>query len=139
VTTGDKGNSAPEKISSAGKTPRIPTPADGIQVNFCKNPTCPNFGVPALDRVSRTRVTADSIHDHYELDRGTHPSVPLLHCQLCKEEPPIKSNQAIAEERARLLTGLQQRPDPTCPNLTCAHHSIPITVSFRHACIASFF
>jgi len=100
---------------------------DGIQVNFCKNPRCPNYGVPALDRVSRTRITADSVHDHYELDRGTHPPVPLLHCQLCKEEPPIKSNQAIAEERARLLTSLQQRPDPTCPNPVCAHHSIPIT------------
>jgi len=127
VTTAQRGIAVAEKISSAGKAPRVPPPVDGIQVNFCKNPRCPNYGVPALDRVSRTRITAASVHDRYELDRGTHPSVPLLHCQLCKEEPPIKSNQAIAEERARLLTSLQLRPDPTCPNPVCANRSIPIT------------
>lgn len=95
-------------------------------MNFCKHPGCPNYGVPALAGVSRTRITADSVHDHSELDRGTHPPVPLLHCQLCKEEPPIKRNRAIAEERARLLRELQPRPDSTCPNPVCGNHSIPI-------------
>jgi len=26
---------------------QVPEPCDGIQVNFCKNPLCPNFGIPA--------------------------------------------------------------------------------------------
>lgn len=26
---------------------RVPIDVDGIQVNFCKNPQCPNFGAPA--------------------------------------------------------------------------------------------
>lgn len=26
---------------------RVPIEVDGIQVNFCKNPQCQNFGVPA--------------------------------------------------------------------------------------------
>ncbi len=105
---------------------------DGIQVNFCKNPRCANYGVPALEWVSRTPLSYGAVHDHYELDRGTHPSVPLLHCKLCREEPPIKSNRAIAEERARLLTSLQRRPDPTCPNPACANHSISVMGDTGH-------
>ncbi|MCX5734576.1 MAG: hypothetical protein NTW68_09655 [candidate division NC10 bacterium] len=116
-----------QKLSAPGKPPRIPPPVDGIQVNFCKNPGCPNYGVPALPRVAYTRLTADPFHDHYEMDWGKLPSVPLLHCQLCREEPPIKSNQAVAEERARLLAPLQQRPEPSCPNPLCANHPIPLS------------
>ena len=26
---------------------RIPATVGNVQVNFCKNPACPNFGVPA--------------------------------------------------------------------------------------------
>jgi hypothetical protein len=121
-----------QEIFAAGKPPRIPPPHDGIQVNCCKHPRCSHYGVPALEWVSRTPISFGAVHDHYELDRGTHPSVPLLHCQLCREEPPIKGNRAIAEERARLLTGLQQRPDPACPNPVCANHSIPITSDTGH-------
>ncbi len=96
-------------------------------MNFCKNPRCPNYGVPALAWVSRTPIAFGAIHDHYELDRATPPSVPLLHCQFCREEPPIKSNRAIAEEQRRLLACLQLRPAPACPTLGCAHGSVPIT------------
>jgi len=31
--------------------PRIPTTVNGIQVNFCKNPNCLNFGRPASEEV----------------------------------------------------------------------------------------
>ena len=58
--------------------------------------------------------------------------VPRLHCQLCGEEPPIKSNQAIAEERGRMLAALHQRPAPTCLDARCANHDIPITQGAMH-------
>ena len=114
----------PEKISSAVKPPRIPPPAEGIQVNFCKNPRCANYGVPALDFVSRGRLGP---HDQYALS----PSKDQwgykfqLGCQRCLERPPIKSNLGIAEERARLARDLAVRSQPGCPNATCANHSVP--------------
>lgn len=33
---------------------RVPPAFDGIQVNFCKNPTCGNFSVPADERSQKT-------------------------------------------------------------------------------------
>lgn len=53
--------------------------------------------------------------------------VPRLHCQRCGEEPPIKSNHAIAEERGRMLAMLRPRTDPACPDVRCSHHETPIT------------
>ena len=35
------------KIFYQAIKPRVPNSADNIQVNFCKNPTCSNYGVPA--------------------------------------------------------------------------------------------
>lgn len=29
----------------------IPESFDSIQVNFCKNPKCPNFGIPVLENI----------------------------------------------------------------------------------------
>lgn len=36
-----------EVIFSSAPLPALPSAAFGINVNFCKNPHCPNFGVPA--------------------------------------------------------------------------------------------
>ena len=64
--------------------------------------------------------------DNYIVGTGGGVPVPRLHCRLCGEEPPIKSNLAIVEERDRLLATLARRPAPSCPNATCAHHGIPL-------------
>lgn len=37
----------PEISSGGAKRLRLPPPFEGVNVNFCKNPLCPNFGVHA--------------------------------------------------------------------------------------------
>ncbi len=109
------------------KPARIPPEVEGIQVNYCKNPACQNYGVPALDYLpGRKKVIAG--HDHYT-STGGGTSAPVLKCLLCNEFPPIKSNQAISEELSRLLSDLVPAPAPSCPDAQCANHSIPVTTS----------
>ena len=113
-----------EKISSVAEKERIPAEASRIQVNFCKNPACGNYGVLPRDVVVRGR---GPLQDTYIIASGHAQRVPLLHCRLCNEYPPIKSNLAIAEERDRMLADLRQTPEPTCPDNGCAHHAVPIS------------
>lgn len=51
---------------------------------------------------------------------------PVLKCRLCNEFPPIKSNQAIAEERDRYLAALDEPPEPSCPDAACQNHTVPV-------------
>jgi transposase-like protein len=103
---------------------RIPAETHGIQVNFCKNPKCPNFGVSAmLKKQSRGPRAREKERDTYTVHSRTDIkglSVPALECNLCGEKPPIKSNLAIDEEMNRILGYLKDKPtgcpDPKCPN-----------------------
>ena len=53
------------KLTAAGY--RFPAPADGVQVNFCKNVSCEAFGVSeSLHRVSRAKVSLSR-------SQGLHP------------------------------------------------------------------
>ena len=113
-----------EKISSVAEKERIPAEASRIQVNFCKNPACGNYGVLPRDVVIRGR---GPLQDTYIITTGHAQRVPVLHCRLCNEYPPKKSNLAIAEERDRMLADLRQTPEPTCPDNCCAHHTVPIS------------
>ena len=47
----------PQNIGSNSN--RVPEPFEMIQVNHCKNPTCPNFGVPASTKVQPRGRHAD--------------------------------------------------------------------------------
>ncbi len=116
-----------QKILSAETPPRVPRAVDGIQVNFCKNPACPNFGVPPAEHVPRGPKPAGSISDTYIVIAGGPTTASRMSCQLCGELPPLKSNLAIAEERDRLLAALRQRRAPSCPNGACPNHGVPIT------------
>jgi hypothetical protein len=42
-----------QKKSSGGSKPRIPLEHGGIQVNFCKNPNCENYAIPAAQTTGR--------------------------------------------------------------------------------------
>ena len=112
------------KTSSVAEKERIPAEASRIQVNFCKNPACGNYGVLPRDVVTRGR---GPLQDTYIMATGHAQRVPVLHCRLCNEFPPLKSNLAIAEERDRMLADLRQTPEPTCPDDSCAHHAVPIS------------
>lgn len=55
----------------------------------------------------------------------------MLHCRVCGENPPIKSNAAIAEERARLLRDLAIAPEPSCPDESCSNHTVPVGKGYQ--------
>lgn len=68
-----------------------------------------------------------SRQDTYIIQSGSRVGVPVLHCRLCGEYPPIKSNAAIDEECSRLLADLTQRPEASCPDETCSNYAVPIS------------
>ncbi len=109
---------------------RLPIEVNGIQVNFCKNPKCVNFGVPAsLKRQPIGPGSHARGRDTYTISSKKNPkgdSVPRLACNLCGEAPPIKSNFAIDEEKNRMLSYLRDKPIG-CPDSKCPNHSIDIT------------
>ncbi len=101
--------------------PRIPAGAGEIQVNFCKNPVCANFGRPASDGVqARGPGAKDRDRDSYTVVSGK--GGPFLKCGKCGEHIPIKSNQAIKEEIERLSFYLNPKKSPSCPNVKCPNH-----------------
>ena len=108
---------------------RIPEEVDGIQVNFCKNLACANFGVPAsVEKQPRGPGAKERRQDTYKIsstsnNRGV--TIPRIECQVCGEKPPIKSNLAIDEEMNRMLNYLEDKP-VGCSNPKCPNHLIDI-------------
>ena len=111
------------KLTAAGY--RFPAPADGVQVNFCKNLRCSAFGVPeSLHRVRRSKTTAAAPGDYVHfgtLDRAR------MKCGVCGSLMPPRSNQAIADERNRLSAHAQEKPAASCPHEDCDNFGSPVT------------
>lgn len=121
--------SRPLPIPSSAKS-RIPPAVDGIQVNFCKNPACANFGVPPKPTATKggsrkTPVPPPEPGDYVVVAYGK--GLPALQCKLCGEYPPIKSNLGIAEEVARMSSYLYSRREPTCTNPACLNQGVGIS------------
>lgn len=110
----------------------MPAEADGIQVNFCKNPACSNYGIAPKSAVLLGR-TGQGVQDNYVVQASG--GIPVLHCRVCGENPPVKSNAAIAQERARLLRDLAIAADPSCPDVSCANHTVPIGIGKNYQSI----
>lgn len=109
--------------------PRIPLPVEGVQVNFCKSPTCGNFGIPAsIEKQPRGFGAAGQQgRDFYRISKTTEGS-PRLGCLKCGEKLTLKSNQAIHEETTRFLAYLKPPASQTsCPTPDCINSSIPVT------------
>lgn len=115
------------KIFSGVKLPRIPLPVEGIQVNFCKQPACENYGRSAdirnQSRGPRARKETRDTYKKVAAGRG----FPCLECQLCNVITPIKSNQGIFEELNRISDYLNPPPEPSCPNSGCSNHIVPVS------------
>ncbi len=75
--------------------------------------------------VTRGGAANRGLHDSYILS-GTAAGIAMLHCRVCGEFPPLKSNAGIAEERVRLLRDLADRDEPVCPNPAYSNHSVPV-------------
>jgi hypothetical protein len=93
---------------------RIPESISGIQINFCKNPRCANFGIPAPE--SRGAVPGGI--GSYTLIGSTGRG-RTLSCQLCKRTSVLRSNLAISQELARLNPSYYRYQNASCPNETC--------------------
>jgi len=103
---------------------RVPLEVGAIQVNFCKNPQCQNFGVPAsTKRQPRGKAAAGRGRDTYRVV-GSGRGTPMLRCSLCGQYPTIKSNKAIHEELVRFWKPFDTKAIPTCPNQACPNHHI---------------
>ena len=100
--------------------PRVPPPSGTIQVNFCKNPTCGNFGIPASDKTQSRGRHVKPGNDRYKLT-GTPPA---FICLKCGEQIPAKSNEGIAEELNRLLVPLAPPPQPSCQTEGCPNAGV---------------
>ena len=105
---------------------RIPPDCNGIQVNFCKNPNCKNFGVPAEPFGDfRGHKGENKVVTNYNL-LSARKGYPYLRCNACLEHLPIKSNLGIYEEVARFQEHFKTSIQ-SCPDSTCSNHSVSIT------------
>ena len=108
--------------------PRIPLAANGIQVNFCKNPNCLNYGKTASEVAqSHGRKSATEVgeRDTYHIT-GT-PGGVALHCKRCGEYPTVKSNLGISEELDRLNRYFVPTVESSCPTESCPNHAIGVS------------
>lgn len=101
---------------------RIPLEFGGIQVNFCKNPICENFGVPESEDTGKRR---------YRLSGGGS-STNVMICLSCGEHPPIKSNLGIKEELARIESDSSAKAEASCTSEECVNHNTPISCGKKH-------
>ncbi len=109
-------------MAEKGIYERVPKAVEDIQVNFCRNPKCPNFGVPASTEAQpRGPGAKDRGRDAYEKDIHSK-TAPVLVCLYCREEPALKSNLGIYEEFARFRAYLAPRPTMACPKKDCQSH-----------------
>jgi hypothetical protein len=113
------------------KYPRIPLEYGGVQVNFCKNPNCANFGVPAQteSRPRGRQKEGAKENDRYTISGSTKGSTKIslsvLGGKLCGEYPPIKSNLGIFEEYQRISKYLENTPrELCCPTADCENRLV---------------
>lgn len=106
--------------------PALPPTVIGLNVNFCKNPTCKNFGVPAniVKFRRRTGALSSTPGTAYGL-AGVTKKRPGIKCLLCGETFSMKSNLAVAEELTRFAKYLLPADRASCPNDACANHAVP--------------
>jgi len=106
-----------------------------IQVNFCKNVQCANFGVPPslAKGQHRSKVPSDTPGIAYTLSGAgsskTSKSKLKLRCDLCKETPPVKSNEGIVRDIERIVEYATVPGPVSCPVVSCTNHGQP----FSHA------
>lgn len=108
------------EIEKLRRPSRVPVEVAGLQVNYCRNTLCSNFGVTPGERDRRNRSAAAQ-DPAYVMTGGAGALMPTATCGLCKESFPLKSNLAVAEEMARLSAYLAPIPELGCPDQECAH------------------
>ncbi|MDW1605627.1 MULTISPECIES: exonuclease domain-containing protein [unclassified Vibrio] len=79
-----------------------PDTGNYIQLNFCKNPNCENYGVPAKNpKLKKDGTRQKPLGNSYTL--LFHPKHGLqLECRLCKTRSVLINNRGFVEESNRL-------------------------------------
>lgn len=131
--------SAPEEVPSVTSKTLAPVThifphgsSRAIQVNFRKNPRCANYGVPSTLQKGAHRSKAVAAPGTEYTLAAHGKDTPSLVCRLCAEAPPIKSNQGIAEELARMLSYMVPPTSVSCPALNCVNYGIPVGPRSKH-------
>lgn len=91
---------------------RVPEPCEGLDLNFCRNPTCASYGIkpdpfkrpnnatPAPPGVLRGVVSGKKHEEYFQ-------------CPTCNKTSRLKNNRAVMEEFRRLQRS--RTHDPTAP------------------------
>lgn len=125
----DKKTTNRNKNATLPDIPRVPLAVDNplggdrIQVNFCKNPTCANFGAPAVTSPVKPGPS-ENRDDRYAVESASDGFSPALRCKSCREKPIIKSNAGIAEEIWRLSRNIKNGCG--CRNSSCSAHGLDV-------------
>lgn len=114
---------APTKAISISRAFKIKETGDLVQLNFCKNPECRNFGVPAKNPTYRPDGTLKrGLGNDYKLTRSRNKSEYLLTCKLCNQSSVMIHNRCFVNESLRLAS--RYNPvEPACPNTARLDHS----------------
>jgi transposase-like protein len=95
---------------------RIPQEFLGLQANFCRTPSCVNFGRPT-DEVVHASGTG------YYLSGAV--AAPRIGCSACNRHAKILSNEALVLEIDRLVGRNGASPSASCPVRDCPNHQRP--------------
>lgn len=104
--------------------------AQPLQVNFCKNPQCENFGITAKEEPTKPGPSPDRDF-HYKVTNTAKGRIPAILCKACKEKIPIKSNAGISAEFERITRSILTVTEKlsckttTCPNFKCSVAEFP--------------
>ncbi|NVJ55546.1 MAG: IS1 family transposase [Vibrionaceae bacterium] len=89
---------------------KLPTEADGLQLNFCKTLACDNFGM------------SDA---HRYVVQHANPKRPAMVCRECGAFPPLLNNREVLNELHR-LRHLHSDGLPACRNNDCANFGLSV-------------
>ena len=106
--------------STKSKTPRVPVSRNGININFCKKPSCVNFGVAIEEKAIKG---AGAVNSYTVVAAGKN--LPAARCNACDEIFPLKSNNGVFEETWRIAG--ETFSEPSCPAQDCDNHRVPIS------------
>lgn len=105
---------------------RVPTPHEGIQVNFCKNTECGHFGVEASTDPQK-KGRGNFSKDGYVINTKNGQRDRII-CSECGRYSTLKSNRGVYEECARISTYLNTDAQTgSCPVPTCANHVVDVS------------
>lgn len=103
------------------KTRRVPIEhPHGLNINFCKNPNCSNFGVPIEETAQKG---AGAVNRYTVVASGKN--LPAARCNSCNEIFPLKSNNGVFEETWRIAG--QTFHEPSCPDQDCDNHRVGVS------------